>query len=88
MMMVAVLAVALGLLSYIPSLAWLSIIGFVMGIAVWVIARKMYVYNRANKRARASMVVGIVATVLGAAAVLMSFVIGSMLEGFMGMGSF
>lgn len=87
-LVVAILAVVFDLLSFLPSLAWCSIIGFVMGIAVWVLGRKTYLYDRGNKRALAAMVIGIVATALGGIAILLSFVIGAMLEGFVGMGAY
>ncbi len=75
------IAIACDILAFIPWVRWLSIIGFTMSVAVWVIARKLYQYDRGNRFMFWCRNIAIIATFAGVAAVFFSFVVGSLLFG-------
>ncbi|MEF9863996.1 MAG: hypothetical protein RSA86_05385 [Christensenellaceae bacterium] len=78
---ISLVALACSLLTFLPTFGYLSILGFVLGITSWVVARKLHKSNRADKLATSAMVIGIIATFTGLVGILFSFIIGGLLIG-------
>lgn len=83
-MLILVLAcasVALAWLAFTPEISWVCIAGFVIGVSIWVLARKMIATGADCRYAKASMIIGGVGTFGNLAAIFFSFVLGSILYG-------
>ena len=80
-LILALCAAAMAALAWIPVLSFISIIGFALGVAVWVLARKMYLTGEKDGRLKAAVLVSAIATFANLAAIMLSFVLGSMLYG-------
>lgn len=83
-LVLALLSVVFAPISYIQAVNWLSIIGFVLGIAAWVLGRKIRQTDPAPKTARicgVAMALGIIFTFVNLVGIVYSFVWGNLMSG-------
>ncbi len=83
-LVLSLLSAAFAPISYIQAVNWLSIVGFVLGIAAWVLGRKIRQTDPDGKTARlcgAAMAIGIVFTFVNLVGIVYSFVWGNLMSG-------
>lgn len=61
--------------------SWFSIIGFCLGISIWVISRKIWQYDKKRAFIKGALILSIVGTFANLAGVVISFVLGGLLYG-------
>ncbi|MGI6152352.1 MAG: hypothetical protein ACOYJB_00780 [Christensenellaceae bacterium] len=87
-LIVSILSSVFGLLTFTTTFGWASIVGFVLGVASWVLARKLYLQDKKNRVAQASMILGIIGTAVGLVAVVAGFIVGGLLGSVTGIFAF
>lgn len=83
-LVLALFSAAFAPISYIQAVNWLSIVGFVFGIAAWVMARKIRQTDPSANTARIcgiAMVIGIIFTFVNLVGIVYSFVWGNLMSG-------
>ena len=77
----SLISLILAPLSYIRMISWFSLIGFCLGISIWVISRKVYQYDRSNKAAKSAFIISIIGTIANFITIIVSFILGGLFFG-------
>lgn len=81
LLILSLISLILSGLSYIRMMSWLSLIGFCLGITIWVISRKIHQYDSEYRFAKPAFIISVLGTISNLIAVVVSFVLGGLFFG-------
>jgi len=80
-LIISAVSIALALLSFIPAVNWLCLLGFTFAIAAWTLGRKIRQTDPGDRLALPTMAIGIIGTFVNLAAIIVAFILGGLLMG-------
>lgn len=81
MLIISIVSLACGVLTYVPALSWLSFLGLTAGAMAWAWGVQMRYAAPPSPYRKATCILGIVGTFLGLAGILLAFTLGSLFYG-------